>query len=354
MSKFQSLKVVEIIKETADCVSLVLEPISGGDFSFVAGQYLTLKAMIKEEEVRRSYSLSTAPADGVLRVAVKEVPGGLFSTYANRELKVGDVIESLPPDGRFKVDETATNHLAFAAGSGITPILSQIKHVLSSSDDSKFALFYVNKETASIIYKDELLELKDRYLDRFQLFHLLTREPLDTELFAGRLDKARSKRIFQEVLNPTTFDVAYLCGPEAMIIDCKESLVEAGMQESQVKFELFTASTNVIIKNKVDSADSSSSDEVDVFVVLDGLTTKLKVKKDGKSILDAALDAGLDAPFSCQGGVCCSCRCKMDKGTASMDINYALEEDEVKNGFVLSCQAHPSGDGPWVADFDQQ
>lgn len=354
MSKFQSLKVVEIIKETADCVSLVLEPISGGDFSFVAGQYLTLKAMIKGEEVRRSYSLSNAPADGVLRVAVKEVPGGLFSTYANRELKVGDVIDSLPPDGRFKVDETATKHLAFAAGSGITPILSQIKHVLSSSDDSKFALFYVNKETASIIYKDELAELKDRYLERFQLFNLLTREPLDAELFAGRLDKARSKRIFQEVLDPTTFDVAYLCGPEEMIMDCKESLVEAGMLEPQVKFELFTASTNVTIENKTKFADLSSSDEVDVFVVLDGLTTKVKVKKDGKSILDAALDAGLDAPFSCQGGVCCSCRCKMDKGTASMDINYALEEDEVENGFILSCQAHPTGDGPWVADFDQQ
>ena len=354
MSKFQSLKIVEIIKETADCVSLVLEPISGGDFSFVAGQYLTLKAMIKGEEVRRSYSLSNAPADGVLRVAVKEVPGGLFSTYANRELKVGDVIDSLPPDGRFKVDETATKHLAFAAGSGITPILSQIKHVLSSSDDSKFALFYVNKETASIIYKDELAELKDRYLERFQIFNLLTREPLDAELFAGRLDKARSKRIFQEVLDPTTFDVAYLCGPEEMIMDCKESLVDAGMLESQVKFELFTASTNVTIENKSKSADLSLSDEVDVFVVLDGLTTKVKVKKDGKSILDAALDAGLDAPFSCQGGVCCSCRCKMDKGTASMDINYALEEDEVENGFILSCQAHPTGDGPWVADFDQQ
>lgn len=354
MSKFQSLIVVEIINETADCVSLVLEPISGGDFSFVAGQYLTLKATIKEEEVRRSYSLSTAPADGVLRIAVKEVPGGLFSTYANRELKVGDVIESLPPDGRFKVDETASKHLAFAAGSGITPILSQIKHVLSSSDDSKFALFYVNKETASIIYKDELAELKDRYLERFQLFNLLTREPLDAELFAGRLDKARSKRIFQEVLDPTTFDVAYLCGPEAMIMDCKESLVEAGMLESQVKFELFTASNKAPSENKSQSADSSSSDEVDVFVVLDGLTTKVKVKKDGKSILDAALDAGLDAPFSCQGGVCCSCRCKMDKGTASMDINYALEEDEVENGFILSCQAHPTGDGPWVADFDQQ
>lgn len=354
MAKFHSLKVVEVVKETEDCVSLILDPISGGDFSFIAGQYLTLKADINGEEVRRSYSLSTSPSEGVLRVAVKEVPGGLFSTFANRELKAGDTLESLSPDGRFKVDESAKNHLGFAAGSGITPVLSQIKHVLESSNDSKFALFYVNKETASIIYRDEIAELKDKYMERFQLFHLLTREPIDVELFAGRLDKERCSRLFKEIIDPKSFDVAYICGPEAMIMDCKNALVESGMFESQVKFELFTSSTKAEGAESVTVEADSDSDEVDVLLVLDGVTTKLKVKKSGKSILDAALDAGLDAPFSCQGGVCCTCRCKMDKGTASMDINFALEEDEVENGFILSCQAHPTGDGPWVADFDQQ
>ena len=353
MSKFQSVKVVEVRRETADCVSLILDPISGGDFSFVAGQYLTLKAQIDGEEVRRSYSLSTSPSEGTLRVAVKEVPGGKFSTFANRNLKAGDVLETLPPDGRFKVEEGAKSHMAFAAGSGITPILSQIKHALESSDDSNFALFYVNKETASIIYKDEIAELKDRYMDRFQLFHLLTREPMDAELFAGRLDKERCSRIFKEIIDPKTFEVAYICGPEAMIMDCKDALVDAGMPESSVKFELFTASTKAE-GSKTEAVVEGDSDEVDVFVVLDGVTTKVKVNKNGKSILDAALDAGLDAPFSCQGGVCCTCRCKMDQGTAPMDINYALEEDEVESGFILSCQAHPTGNGPWVADFDQQ
>ncbi|MBM72312.1 MAG: phenylacetic acid degradation protein [Crocinitomicaceae bacterium] len=353
MAQFYPLKVVDIIRETEDCVSLVLEPTDGGDFSFIAGQYLTLKTKIKGEEVRRSYSLSTSPKEGVLRVAVKEVSGGLFSTFANRELKAGDVIESLPPDGRFKVDEASVNHLGFAAGSGITPVLSQIKHILETNENSKFALFYVNKETASIIYRDEIAELKDVYLDRFQLFHLLTREPIDAELFAGRLDKERCSRIFNNIIDPSSYDVAYICGPEAMIMDCKDALVEAGMPASQVKFELFTSSTKAAGYSDV-ATENSDSDEVDVHIVLDGVTTKVKVKKKDKSILDAALDAGLDAPFSCQGGVCCVCRCKMDKGTASMDINYALEEDEVENGFILSCQARPTGDGPWVADFDQQ
>ena len=353
MANFLPVRVVDITRETADCVSIFLDPISGGDFSFVSGQYLTLKTQIDGEEVRRSYSLSSSPLEGTLRVAVKEVPEGKFSTFANRHLQAGDILEALPPDGRFKVEEGAKSHMAFAAGSGITPILSQIKHVLETREDTNFTLFYVNKVTASIIYKDELAELKDRYLDRFQLFHLLTREPIDAELFAGRLDKERCSRIFEEIINPKAFEVAYICGPEAMIKDCKDALVDAGMPESSVKFELFTASTKTE-EPKSETVELEDSDEVDVFLVLDGITTKVKINKKKTSILDAALDAGLDVPFSCQGGVCCTCRCKMEQGTATMNINYALEDDEVENGFVLSCQAHPTGNGPWVADFDQQ
>ena len=353
MSKFKTLSVVEIIRETSDCVSLILKPESISDFSFQAGQYLTLRATIDGEEIRRSYSLSSAPSEGVLRVAVKEVSGGKFSTFANRSLKVGDTLESLLPDGRFTVDSSAMNHLAFAAGSGITPVLSIIKHVLSSSEDSSFALFYVNKESSSIVYKEELAELKDRYMERFQLFNLLTREPVEMKLFGGRLDKERCERIFKDVINPSNFDVSYICGPESMIMSCKDALVNASFPESKIKFELFTAATPTGEKKSEASVAKGPSDKVDVHIVLDGVTTKVSLKMEGKSILDAALDAGLDAPFSCQGGVCCTCRCKMTSGTASMDINFALEDDEVEQGYVLSCQSHPTGDGPWVMDYDQ-
>ena len=356
MSKFHNLRVVEIRRETVDSVSLLLESVSGEVFHYKAGQYLTLRSTINGEDVRRSYSLCSAPYEGVLRVAVKEVPGGKFSAYANRVLAVGDVLESMLPDGRFTAasGSNENNHLGFAAGSGITPIMSIIKETLHASADSRFSLFYVNKETASIIFKDELADLKDIYLERLQIFNLLTREPVEIEMFGGRLDRARFDRIFSEVVSPSSYDVSYLCGPEEMILAGKEALLSAGMDESKIKFELFTSSSPTKEKKVQASDDASvSSDHVDVAVVLDGVTTTVSVKRSGKSILDVALDAGLDAPFSCQGGVCCSCRCKMTSGSASMDVNYALEPDEVENGYVLSCQSHPVGDGPFVMDFDQ-
>lgn len=355
MSKFHTLRVVEIRRESVDSVSLLLESVSGETFHYKAGQYLTLRTTIDGEDVRRSYSLCSAPYEGILRVAVKEVPGGKFSAYANRVLAVGDVLESMLPDGRFTAasGSNENNHLGFAAGSGITPIMSIIKETLHASADAKFALFYVNKETASIIFKEELADLKDIYLERLQIFNLLTREPVEIEMFGGRLDRARFDRIFKEVISPSSYDVSYLCGPEEMILAGKDALLNAGMDESKIKFELFTTSSPAK-KEKVQAPDtSSSSDHVDVAVVLDGVTTTISVKRTGKSILDVALDAGLDAPFSCQGGVCCSCRCKMTSGSVEMDVNYALEPDEVENGYVLSCQSHPVGDGPFVMDFDQ-
>ncbi|PCJ80459.1 MAG: phenylacetic acid degradation protein [Bacteroidetes bacterium] len=360
MSKFQPLRVTEIRRETPDSVSLLLEPVSGEVFSFVAGQYLTLRTTIDGEDIRRSYSLCSNPQGEGLRVAIKEVNGGKFSTFANRELKVGETLDSMPPEGRFVVDTrpNTKNHLAFAAGSGITPILSIIKDVLTTNNSSTFTLFYVNKDTASIMFKDELADLKDTYLERLQIFNLLTREPVEIELFGGRLDSSRLSSIFKSVVNPSNFDVAYLCGPEEMIMDCKSSLVTNGLSEPNIKFELFTtsapASTSTSASTESKTTNSATSgDKVDIAIVLDGVTTTVSVKRTGKSILDAALDAGLDAPFSCQGGVCCTCRCKMTSGEASMDINFALEEDEVENGYVLACQSHPVGDGPFVMDFDQ-
>jgi ring-1,2-phenylacetyl-CoA epoxidase subunit PaaE len=355
MSKFHTLRVVEIRRETVDSVSLLLESLSGETFHYKAGQYLTLRTTIDGEDLRRSYSLCSAPYEGILRVAVKEVPGGKFSAYANRVLAVGDVLESMLPDGRFTAASSPNenNHLGFAAGSGITPIMSIIKETLHASADARFALFYVNKETASIIFKEELADLKDIYLERLQIFNLLTREPVEIEMFGGRLDRARFDRIFTEVISPSSYDVSYLCGPEEMILAGKDALLSAGMDESKIKFELFTTSSPAKEDKVQASNTSSSSDHVNVAVVLDGVTTTVSVKRTGKSILEVALDAGLDAPFSCQGGVCCSCRCKMTSGSVEMDVNYALEPDEVENGYVLACQSHPVGDGPFVMDFDQ-
>ena len=355
MSKFHNLRVVEIRRETVDSVSLLLESVSGDTFNYKAGQYLTLRATIDGEDVRRSYSLCSAPYEGVLRVAVKEVPGGKFSAFANRVLAVGDILESMLPDGRFTAENSSNenNHLGFAAGSGITPIISIIKETLHSSAESRFALFYVNKETASIIFKDELADLKDIYLERLQIFNLLTREPVEIELFGGRLDRERFDRIFSEVVSPSSYDVSYLCGPEEMILAGKDALLSSGMEESKIKFELFTTSSPAKEEKPQATNSSSSSDVVDVAIVLDGVTTTVNVKRTGKSILDVALDAGIDAPFSCQGGVCCSCRCKMTSGSVAMDVNYALEPEEVENGYVLACQSHPVGDGPFVMDFDQ-
>ena len=355
MSKFQTLRVTEICRETPESVSILLKPVSGESFSFLAGQYLTLLAKIDGEDVRRSYSLCSSPSEGVLRVAVKEVPGGKFSTFCNRMLAVGDTLESLPPDGRFTRDfkDSVKNHLAIAAGSGITPVISIIKDVLSTDSSAKFTLCYVNIETSSIIFKDELSDLKDIYLERLQLFNFLTREPAEIELFSGRLDSKRLSRLFPEVISPTSFDVAYLCGPESMISDCRTALTGAGMPDSAVKYELFTSSSDHVKEPPIEATSSASGEEVEVSIVLDGVTTQVSVKRSGKSILDAALDSGVDAPFSCQGGVCCTCRCKMTSGSASMDINFALEEEEVENGYVLACQSHPEGDGPFVMDFDQ-
>ncbi len=358
MTRFYPLEVTEIRRETADSVSIRFQAPAdaAADFAFRAGQYLTLEHEIGGESVRRSYSLCAAPEDGELRVAVKEVPEGRFSTFANRALKVGDVVQGMPPQGRFVLEADASLKRSFvgmAAGSGITPILSQIRHILFNEPQSTFTLFYVNKTSASIMFKEALQDLKDEFLERFRLFHLLTREPVDAELFHGRLDAARCKALIDAgVLEVDTVDGVYLCGPESMILDCRDVLQGAGLPSDRVHFELFTTSGAAKAEKSTEGTDAADGVQ-QVAIVLDGITTTVELSGN-KSILDAALDAGLDAPYSCLGGVCCTCRAKMTSGRADMDINYALEPSEVEQGFILTCQSHPKGPGPYVVDFDQQ
>lgn len=354
------MRVSEVRRETAESVSLKLELATGGDaaaWAFKPGQYVTLRSVIDGQEVRRSYSLCSAPHEGELRVGIKEVPGGLFSTFANRVLQAGDALEAMAPMGRFVLPEriAAGDHfVGFAAGSGITPVMSQIKHLLSTQPDVEVTLFYVNKTSASVMFKEELQLLKDRYLNRFRLFHLLTREPVDAELFSGRLDEARCARICaSDLLDVSGIAGAYLCGPEEMISGCKSALIAAGLPEDKVHFELFHASSPEKKAAASPATGEAASAGIPVQVVLDGITTTVEITGE-KTFMDAALDAGLDAPYSCLGGVCCTCRAKMVSGKARMDVNYALEPDEVANGFVLTCQSHPEGEGPFVVDFDQQ
>ena len=356
MATFHALRVQEVARETADSVVVSFEVPDAlkGAFAFQAGQYLTLKTTLGGEEVRRSYSLCSAPSEGAWKVGIKKVPGGKFSTFANDQLEAGTSMEVMDPQGRFVLKEgRGLHHVGMAAGSGITPILSQVKELLSTDETATYTLFYSNKTAASTMFREELQDLKDRFLERLRLFHLLTREPVDAELLSGRFDKARCASLLSTFCQGRSLDAAYLCGPESMIMECKDALVEAGVAEGDVRFELFTTAGTTQAKPTVAEHAGASSDAVPMQVVLDGVTTSLELAKD-KNMLDAALDAGLDAPYSCLGGVCCTCRAKLVEGKASMNVNYALEPGEVERGYVLACQAHVEGEGPLVLDFDQQ
>ena len=356
MATFHPLRVQSVERETAESVVVTLdipEALTGA-FAFQAGQYLTLKSNIGGQEVRRSYSLCSAPHELTWQVGIKKVPGGLYSTYANEALVAGDEVEVMEPQGRFVSPEgKGLHHLGVAAGSGITPILSQIKSLLHEDPLCTYTLFYANKTAGSTMFREALQDLKDKHLDRLRVFYLLTREPVDAELLSGRLTGDRCGHMLQAFCAEARPDVAYLCGPEEMILGCKDALLAFGMAEDAIRFELFT--TAGAAKQGVTDAIAAegSSDERELRVVLDGVTTSTVVSKD-KSLLDAALDAGLDAPYSCLGGVCCTCRAKLVQGEADMAVNYALEPGEVERGYVLSCQAHAKGEGPLELDFDQQ
>lgn len=355
MATFHALRVQKVSPETADSVVVTFDLPSHLHevFAYEAGQYLTLRTEIDGEEVRRSYSLCSSPGDHAWKVGIKKVDGGKFSTFANESLKEGDTVDVMEPQGRFTVKSgTGLHHVGIAAGSGITPILSQIKHVLLSDDTSTYTLFYSNKTASSTMFREELQDLKDRYMGRLRLFYVLTREPVDAELLSGRMNKERCAGLLTKFCQGPKVDAAYLCGPEAMILSCKEALLAHGVAESDVRFELFTTAGSAEKVAPTEDSKESAGDTVSMQVVLDGVTTSVDLPRH-KNMLDAALDAGLDAPYSCLGGVCCTCRAKLVQGKASMEVNYALEPGEVERGYVLSCQAHVEGEGPVILDYDQ-
>lgn len=348
MSRFETLKVKEIRRETPDCVSIAFDvPAALSEtFKFLPGQYVTLRKNVGSEDVRRSYSICSAPSDGVLRVGVKEVPNGVFSSFANRELKVGDTLDVMPPIGKFVVNVDAANsktYVAFAAGSGITPILSIMKAVLSNEPNSEFILFYGNRQKGSIIFRNEIDGLKNMYPQRVSIYHVLSGEELGAELFCGRMDKTKIERFAVLLFDPETVDHFYMCGPEPMIHAAREVLEEKGVASEKIHFELFTSTKNMTAGpgTKAMSTTEGSSLKSNVTVVMDGDEFEFTLNSNGKTILDAAMDAGVDVPFSCKGAVCCTCLARVKQGEVVMDKNYSLTDKEVAEGLVLTCQAHP-------------
>lgn len=351
---FHKLKVRDIIKETPDCVSLSFEIPEelAASFMFKEGQNVTIRKTIGGEELRRSYSICAAPYEKQLRVAVKKQAGGLFSQFANDELQDGDELEVLPPTGKFNArlrDNEAGNYLAIAAGSGITPIISIIKHTLQTKDNSRFTLVYGNRDRNSIIFFDELEGLKNKFMERFSFINILSRERTDAEIFYGRIDESKLTAL-KKLLAFSSFSEAYICGPEEMIFTANEFLQKEGISKNNIHFELFTTPGQKKGDSKKPAAEVPGEGS-QITIKLDGRSFDFMLKQSGQSILDAALQEGADLPYACKGGVCATCRAKLVEGEVSMDINYALEDEEVEQRFILTCQSHPKSNKV-VVDFD--
>ncbi len=354
MPTFSTLTVQDKFQTTEDCavLSFAVSDELQAAFDYQAGQYLTLKAEIDGEEVRRSYSLCSSPLDREWKVAIKQIEDGRFSTFANQVLQPGDQLEVLPPNGRFYVPidaQAERGYVAFAAGSGITPILSILKTHLKAEPKSRFKLFYVNRTVQSIILREEIEALKNQYLDRLEVYHFLTREERNTPLFNGRLDAEKLATLYQIFLAPEEIDHYFICGPEQMIFLVRDFLQEKGVNAQQIHFELFgTPNGSAQKEQKVRQTDGSMTA---VKLISNGSAITFEMPKGSHNLLDAALAQNADLPFACKGGVCCTCRAKLLEGQVDMEVNYALEPDEVEAGYILTCQSIPLTEKV-VVDFD--
>jgi ring-1,2-phenylacetyl-CoA epoxidase subunit PaaE len=356
---FHSLFVKRIDALTADAakISFAIPPDLRDAFAFKPGQFLTFRAQINGESVRRSYSICSTPAllehSQEICVGIKRVEDGVFSTWATTQLKAGDEIDVMPPDGRFVIknpdakmrlandEQRGVHRLAIAAGSGITPILSIASHALAAEPSSRFTLVYGNQRTNTIMFSEALQDLKDRHPGRLQLIHILSRQATELPLSHGRIDAAKIKELTRSLIDPKAIDEAFICGPEAMIEAAELALQDAGIAKEIVHSERFAATnTHKSIANYSGStsANKQKTLKYQLEVILDGKTNAMQMG-DESTVLDVALEAGLDLPYACKGGVCCTCRAKVIEGKVSMDKNYTLEQWEIDKGFVLTCQA---------------
>ncbi|MVW78957.1 1,2-phenylacetyl-CoA epoxidase subunit PaaE [Bordetella sp. 02P26C-1] len=356
---FHPLKVASVARNTRDAVVVTFDlPVELRDeFAFRPGQYLTLRTELDGTELRRSYSICCAPDDGVLRVAIKKVDEGVFSSWANHELQPGQVLEVMPPAGNFTVEFSPAHqrhYVAFAVGSGITPVLSLVKTALATEPHSRFTLFYGNRASSSVLFREEIEDIKNTYMERFSLVYIMSRETQDIELFNGRLDGDKVDQLLSVWMPPDAIDYAFVCGPHTMIDSVVQRLQARGVPKSNIKFELFGAPDGPrSLRTGREQRTAPGKGQCELTVIQDGHSRSIVIEKNRDSVLDAAMKQGLELPYSCKGGVCSTCRCKVIEGEVDMDANFALEDYEVARGFVLSCQSFPVSDR-LVIDFDQE
>lgn len=354
---FHKLRINDIRKETNDCISISFDipPTLQNAFSFEQGQNITLRKQFNGEEIRRSYSICTSPLENELRVAVKKVEGGLFSSFANDTLQIGDEIEVLPPTGKFNTrldPQHAKKYLAFAAGSGITPVISIIKTTLQTEPQSSFTLVYGNRSRSSIIFFEELEALKNTYLQRFNFINILSRERTDAAINYGRINRDKLVEL-SRLISYQNMDEIFICGPEEMIFIVKDFFEETGIPVKKIHFELFTTPGQKTSTDRLQKVASADEKEVQskITVKLDGRSFDFPLGFNSESILDAALQQGADLPYACKGGVCCTCKAKLLEGKVEMDVHWGLEEEEIEQGYILTCQSHPITPEV-VVDFD--
>ena len=357
---FHRLIIKEVRKETAECVSLLFEipDTPQESFQFTQGQNLVLKTTIDGQELRRNYSICSSPLDHELRVAIKKIKGGVFSSFANEKLQAGHSLEVMPPTGKFYTPLNPAqqkNYLALAAGSGITPLLSIIKTTLATESNSSFTLVYGNRNRHSIIFFEQLEALKNQYMNRFQLIHVLSREKTDSTLNFGRIDLEKLEEL-SKLIPYQQLDDVFLCGPLEMVMSARSAFLRAGVEQKHVHSELFGAPDDlkkIDPETKIPISLTEQQHVSQVLVMIDGKGTQLNLARGGETVLDAALKTRRDLPYACKGGVCSTCKAKVLEGEVEMDLNYSLSDEEVAEGFILTCQAHPISDRVTI-DFDEK
>jgi len=346
---FESLRVAQVRRETSDAVSILFE--TPGDlaeqFHFKAGQHLTLRTMIDGEDVRRNYSVCVAPHEGELRIAIKQIAGGLFSSWANTALKAGDALDVMRPHGSFthKFDPSQRRtYVGFAGGSGITPVLSLLKTALAAEPQSSFVLLYGNRSTPTVMFLEELAALKNIYLGRLEVYHFLEDEAEEIELFNGRLDAAKCEEVLRTLIQPQAVDAFFICGPGPMMDSVEQALLGRGVTKDRIRVERFTSDRPTAEQVTRDLELQQRAAGVSMLITLNQRRMKVRFDPELGNILDSARKSGLPAPYACKGGVCATCRAKVSSGTVEMKVQYGLTEEEVAQGYILTCQGVPTSD----------